>query len=80
MMFQSPDCWLGEPWRLWVDENNHYLYGVEWESNRSTGPGCPIYDPAGGYGADLIFRVTFCRDVVTPTRKHSWGSLKLHYR
>lgn len=80
IMFQAANCFLGEPWRLMIDENNHYPYGVFWDSNRSTGPGCPIYDPLGYYYADLCFSITFCTSAATPTLKRSWGRLKLLYR
>jgi len=78
--FQGANCWQGEPWRLFVDTNNHYAYGNYWVSNRSQGPGCPIYDPLGGYDTDIVFEAVYCDDAQTPAIRKTWGELKLIYR
>jgi hypothetical protein len=54
--------------------------GQLWQTSRSNFEGCILRDyPAPFPGADLVFRMEFCGGV-TPTRRTSWGELKVRYR
>src|SRR5207247_9059972 len=80
MFFQAEDCWPGEPWRLLVDEHNHYPEGIHWVTGRATNS-CYLRDVAGGAdNTDLIFRIDFCSTASTPVRRTSWGDVKVIYR
>ena len=64
-------------WDLIVDTNNDYPGGSIWYFSRSD---CflrafPLNHPA----TDLIFEMEFC-NMVTPTRRTTWGQLKTLYR
>jgi hypothetical protein len=55
-----------------------YADGQGWGTGRSD---CVMNgDLHTASGADVIFQIEFCHDVVTPTRKASWGKLKTIYR
>ena len=81
MAFKPASCYIGQPWWIMIDTNNHYPDGWFWESERSDFyPDCPIYSPTRTYYVDLCFRATFCKDAVTAARRQTWGALKLLYR
>jgi hypothetical protein len=60
-----------------------YPQGRFWRTGRSIYSGCGL-SPPGYYSeeinADLIFEVEFCRYATTPTRRTTWGQLKILYR
>ena len=80
MFFQGEDCYDGEPWRLLFDTNNRYPFGISWITGHST-ISCHLAPPAGGAdNYDMIFEIHFCSDRATPTKRGSWGRLKMLYR
>ena len=64
-------------WDLVADSDGHYPDGSLWHFSRSD---CFLRDfPLNHPDADLIFEVEFC-NMVTPTRRTTWGQLKTLYR
>ena len=77
---QTADCNQGEI-NFLASSKNPYPYGIYWQTGRVSDP-CYLRGVAGGGDLiDLIFDIEFCRpDLTTPTRKSSWGQLKVIYR
>ena len=62
--------------------HNYQVYsdGMLWASGRS---GCSVASIGSGSRipqADLVFQIGFCKADAVPTRRHSWGELKILYR
>jgi len=78
---QEPNCNQGESWFMAVSNQNPYPHGDMWLTGRVSYP-CHLRGvTAGGDPWDMIFDVEFCRpDVTTPTRRSTWGQLKILYR
>jgi len=72
--FCDDDTWL------LADSTNGYPEGRAWR----TGPvyDCSTIGPAQVRPPmiDLIFKIVFCSDTTTATRRPSWGQVKLRYR
>ena len=65
---------------LLIDGLNGYPGGWLWQTFRSDFDGCILRDyPQSFGGADLVFTLVFC-DTPTPTRRATWGELKVRYR
>ena len=65
---------------LGVSGEDDYPNGVLWSHSRSIDDPCPLRKrPERLPAADLCFRIRYC-DGVTPTKKSSWGQLKVLYR
>jgi hypothetical protein len=78
---QVENCFGSEAWRLLVDEQNHYPYGIAWITGRVTQPPCHLRFVDGGEDStDHVFQVEYCSDTPTPTLRRSWGELKIRYR
>ncbi len=78
--FAVKDYYCLEAILLLADSTNGYSEGRAWKTS-------PIYDcsimgPPRELPPmlDLIFRVTFCADTTTGTKRSSWGQVKLRYR
>ena len=57
-----------------------YSDGSFWWTQRSLAADCPLRGPMNhNPDADLAFDIEFCRSV-TPTRRTTWGEVKLLYR
>jgi hypothetical protein len=65
---------------LLIDTNNDYPGGYLWQTNRSSLSGCILAGGSSFPGFDLAFEVVFCTDAATPTRRDTWGDLKVRYR
>jgi hypothetical protein len=65
---------------LLIDAYDDYPGGYIWQTFRSDFDGCILRDyPRWIASADLVFEIVFC-DPPTPTRKTTWGDLKVRYR
>src|SRR5262245_1025934 len=63
------------------DSSDAYGLGHLWLTHRSNFSGCVLFPfPQGFVGADLIFDLETCRDVITRTRGSTWGRVKILYR
>jgi len=62
---------------LATDHPDAYPDGEVWATGRSP---CVMNGDLRSYPADFCFRVEFCRDVVTATKRETWGQLKTRYR
>jgi hypothetical protein len=62
-------------------QSDAYRLGGAYRTIRSTIT-CVNVPPASTLGddVDLCFSVEFCRDATTPTRRQTWGGLKMLYR
>ena len=54
--------------------------GAFWITGRTTTLPCALMPVWAWEEADLCFEMEFCRDVVTPNRRETWGRLKVIYR
>ena len=65
---------------LLIDGYARYPGGQLWQTSRSNFEGCILRDyPAPFPNDDLVFTMEFCGGS-TPTRRTSWGELKVRYR
>ncbi len=78
--FAVKDYFCDDAIWLLADSTNGYPEGRAWRTS-------PIWDcstvgPARERAPtiDLIFKVVFCGNTITPTRRTSWGELKRRYR
>jgi hypothetical protein len=77
---QTTACYSGQGFHLLYDEVGTYPDGIMWYGIRSVSS-CGLTPPIGpAPGQDVPFEVTFCHDVVTATKRATWGKLKLIYR
>jgi len=78
---QTEACNGGE-FNLIASDQNPYPSGIFWLTGRAGQfTPCHLAGVAGGAdNDDLIFRVEFCRDPLTPVRTSTWGQLKAIYR
>lgn len=76
---QPQGCWPGAAWYIMSDTLDDYRQGDFWETGRAI-TGCTLGPVIAGANTDFAFEVECCRDALTPTRRSSWGELKLLYR
>ncbi|HET9328428.1 MAG TPA: hypothetical protein VFQ05_16800 [Candidatus Eisenbacteria bacterium] len=78
---QSTPCY--GTWRLLgVVGIDHYPEGYTWLNGKTDPELCPYLNPLArrsNPNADLCFRIRYC-DFATPTKRSSWGELKVIYR
>ena len=77
---QGENCNQGQSWVIVANDRNPYPYGLYWWTGRVNYP-CYLRGVDGGVdNLDLLFDIEFCRpDTTTPTRKSTWGQLKMRY-
>jgi hypothetical protein len=64
---------------LMADTTNRYPDGMGWWTGRLCDPCCPGSSGSISPGFDMIFDIEFCDTHSTPTRKQTWGELKMRY-
>jgi len=78
---QTEGCNGGE-FNIITSDLNPYPFGIYWLTGRAGQfTDCRLAPVEGGADTDdLIFRIEFCRNTVTPVRSSTWGRLKAMYR
>lgn len=73
--------YCGGIWDFLANNEDPYPDGQAWRSDISCHSGCYLRQFMYSFPwADMLFRMEFCSDVVTPTRQQSWGRLKIRYQ
>ena len=76
---QADACNGGAVWNIAGNNADPYPFGNYWITGRVISS-CYLRDVSGGeIGTDLLFRIEYCVPSQTPTRRQSWGNLKLIY-
>jgi hypothetical protein len=57
-----------------------YPNGEVWYTARTTTLPCALMPAWGPEDIDFCFEIEYCREVTTPTRRETWGRLKVIYR
>lgn len=74
-------CFFGAAWYIITSVHNPYPDGLQWVTGRVSQPPCYLRPVVGGSDStDIIFEIEYCRDVMTPTKRRTWGELKILYR
>jgi hypothetical protein len=78
---QAEGCSPGAVWYIRANETNPYPDGLYWITGRVVNPPCHLRFVDGGENnTDLLFDIEFCDTHPTPTRRQTWGELKVIYR
>jgi hypothetical protein len=78
---QGESCNSGSVWYIRGNDLDPYPNGLYWITGRVVSSPCHLRAVDGGENnTDLLFDIEFCDTHPTPTRRQTWGELKVIYR